>query len=74
MTHYTYHPPLHERRHPTARRIALDVPEALLRLSTGLLVGDIMGRHGCGLCTARIAVVMARQRSIRDTTASRPWR
>jgi hypothetical protein len=55
--------PLYERQHPTARRIAAQLPAPLLSLRTRRLVADIRERFGCGNCTARTAVALARRGS-----------
>lgn len=51
------------RRHPAAHAIAHDLlrHRDLLNLRAGRLVRDVMDVRGVGLCTARIAVSLARK-------------
>lgn len=51
------------RRHPAANAIAHDLlrQRDLLNLRAGRLVRDVMEVRGVGLCTARIAVALARK-------------
>ena len=55
--------PLYERQYPTAKRIAseLSANRPMLALPRWRIIADIRQRFGCGDCTARTAVAMARR-------------